>query len=66
MAIVLNYLYVIGCVHIHNLNYLIQTKSIYFKLSGGEFMADTKSAGAVCLLAQIALPCSLFAPSSTG
>jgi len=34
-------------------------------LSGGEFSADTKSAGAVCLLAQIALPCSLFAPTSS-
>jgi len=34
-------------------------------LSGGEFSADTKSAGAFCLLAQIALPCSLFAPTSS-
>jgi len=34
-------------------------------ITGGEFNADTKSAGAVCLLAQIALPVSLFAPTPT-
>jgi len=32
-------------------------------IRGGNFSADTKSAGAVCLLAQVALPCALFAPS---
>eukprot|EP00088_Acartia_fossae_P064706 TRINITY_DN7971_c0_g2_i1.p1 TRINITY_DN7971_c0_g2~~TRINITY_DN7971_c0_g2_i1.p1 ORF type:complete len:368 (+),score=50.44 TRINITY_DN7971_c0_g2_i1:28-1131(+) len=32
------------------------------KINGGDFFADTQSAGAVCLLAQIALPVALFAP----
>jgi len=32
-------------------------------LQGGQYNADTKSAGAVCLLAQISMPCALFAPS---
>lgn len=27
------------------------------------FSADTKTAGCICLLAQVALPCALFAPS---
>jgi len=35
-------------------------------MNGGEYAADTQNAGAVCLLAQIALPCALFAPSSIG
>lgn len=30
---------------------------------GGEYSADTRSAGAVCLLAQVALPCAIYAPS---
>ena len=36
------------------------------QMNGGEYAADTQNAGAVCLLAQIALPCALFAPSSIG
>jgi len=32
------------------------------KLQSGHFTADTKSAGAVCLLAQVSLPCALFSP----
>jgi len=32
-------------------------------LLSGQFSADTKTAGAVCLLAQVAIPCALFAPS---
>lgn len=32
-------------------------------IRGGSYTADTKSAGAVCLLAQVCLPCALFAPS---
>jgi len=35
------------------------------QMTGGEFYADTQNAGAVCLLAQIAVPCSLFAPQPT-
>lgn len=35
------------------------------KIRGGTFTADTKSAGAVCLLAQTVIPCSLFAREST-
>ena len=31
-------------------------------LSPGHFTADTQTAGAVCLLAQISLPCAVFAP----
>ena len=31
-------------------------------LNPGHFSADTQTAGAVCLLAQISLPCALFAP----
>jgi len=31
-------------------------------LRSGHFSADTKTAGAVCLLAQVSLPCALFAP----
>jgi len=31
-------------------------------IRGGNIAADTKSAGAVCLLAQTAVPCALFAP----
>ena len=31
-------------------------------LKAGNYSADTKSAGAVCLLAQIALPCAIFSP----
>lgn len=27
-----------------------------------EFIADTKTAGCICLLAQVALPCALFLP----
>jgi len=34
------------------------------RIRGGQFTADTKSAGAVCLLAQVALPCAIFAPSA--
>ncbi|XP_043481959.1 RNA 3'-terminal phosphate cyclase [Leptopilina heterotoma] len=30
-----------------------------------EYIADTKTAGCICLLAQVALPCALFAPSSS-
>jgi len=32
------------------------------QLRSGQFSADTKSAGAVCLLAQVSLPCTLFSP----
>ena len=32
------------------------------RLQEGHFRADTQTAGAVCLLAQTALPCALFAP----
>jgi len=32
------------------------------QMRGGEYYADTENAGAVCLLAQIALPCALLAP----
>ena len=31
-------------------------------LTSGNFTADTQTAGAVCLLAQISLPCAVFAP----
>ncbi|XP_014665922.1 PREDICTED: RNA 3'-terminal phosphate cyclase-like [Priapulus caudatus] len=31
------------------------------KLKAGRFVADTKTAGSVCLLLQVALPCMLFA-----
>ena len=31
-------------------------------LKAGNYSADTKSAGAVCLLAQVALPCAIFSP----
>jgi len=44
------------------------SKEIFFqpgKIRGGEYQADTKSAGAVCLLAQISLPVALFAPEPT-
>lgn len=30
-----------------------------------EYTADTKTAGCICLLAQVSLPCVLFAPSSS-
>merc|ERR1719483_399182 len=33
------------------------------QLRSGQFRADTKGAGAVCLLAQVSLPCALFSPS---
>ena len=33
------------------------------RIQGGEYSADTRSAGAVCLLAQVALPCAIYAPS---
>eukprot|EP00092_Neocalanus_flemingeri_P019123 GFUD01020714.1.p1 GENE.GFUD01020714.1~~GFUD01020714.1.p1 ORF type:complete len:405 (+),score=120.76 GFUD01020714.1:115-1329(+) len=33
------------------------------QLRCGQFSADTRTAGAVCLLAQVAVPCTLFAPS---
>ena len=32
-------------------------------LRAGNYSADTKSAGAVCLLAQVALPCAVFSPA---
>lgn len=32
---------------------------------GGRFEADTKTAGSVCLLAQVAVPCGLFARKTT-
>ena len=39
---------------------------LLLQINGGDFFADTKSAGAVCLLAQIALPVALFAPEPLG
>merc|ERR1740128_419885 len=33
------------------------------QLRSGQFRADTKTAGAVCLLAQVAIPCALFSSS---
>jgi len=35
------------------------------KVHGGDYHADTKTAGAVCLLAQISIPVALFAPEPT-
>merc|ERR1719450_1012370 len=32
------------------------------QLQAGDYLADTKTAGAVCLLGQISLPCAIFAP----
>merc|ERR1719187_1205575 len=32
------------------------------QLRDGQYSADTKSAGAVCLLAQVSIPCALFSP----
>jgi len=32
------------------------------QLRCGQYRADTKSAGAVCLLAQVSIPCALFSP----
>jgi len=34
-------------------------------IHGGTVQADTKSAGAICLLAQTAVPCAFFAPQKT-
>ncbi|NXN99905.1 RTCA cyclase, partial [Rhinopomastus cyanomelas] len=35
------------------------------KIKGGTHLADTKTAGSVCLLMQVAMPCALFAASPT-
>ncbi|XP_055327708.1 RNA 3'-terminal phosphate cyclase-like isoform X2 [Paramacrobiotus metropolitanus] len=46
----------------------LQSEEISFspgKLTSGEFIADAATAGSVCLLLQIALPCALFANGAT-
>ena len=40
----------------------VEVSFIPGQLRSGQFSADTKTAGAVCLLAQVSLPCALFSP----
>jgi len=40
----------------------VEVSFIPGELRSGEFSADTKTAGAVCLLAQVSIPCALFSP----
>lgn len=40
----------------------VEVSFIPGQLRSGEFSADTKTAGAVCLLAQVSIPCALFSP----
>jgi RNA 3'-terminal phosphate cyclase (ATP) len=40
----------------------VEVSFIPGQLRSGQFSADTQTAGAVCLLAQVSLPCALFSP----